>query len=117
MGEDFSSDRMADVFVNYLYDEYQGSRHVRRVAAWIGFLVLGIEQLKENWWLHRKRQVFFESKGHRYKVKYDHRIKPRGGIAIVEVKNDRGSSEIGGPVLTIANLNDAARFYARPNLR
>lgn len=32
-GEDFSAERMADEFVNYLYDECQ----LRRVASWLGF--------------------------------------------------------------------------------
>ena len=31
-------ERLADYFVNYLFDEFQGTRHVRRVATWIGFL-------------------------------------------------------------------------------
>jgi hypothetical protein len=59
--------------------------------------------------------LFFESGGHRYKVKYNHSIRPRGGIEIVEISQDRGSPEI-RTVLTIASLNDAARFYERPNL-
>jgi hypothetical protein len=115
MAEEFSAERMADGFVNYLYDKYRGSRHVRRVAAWFGFIVFGIEKIKTSWWIHRTRQLFFEANGHRYKVKYNHKIKPRGGIEIVEISLDRGSPEI-QTVLTIASLNDAARFYERPNL-
>src|SRR5262249_39402797 len=30
-----SVERLANYFVNYLFDRYQGSRHVRRVATWI----------------------------------------------------------------------------------
>jgi hypothetical protein len=30
---------LADHFVNYIFDTYQGTRHVRRVATWIGFLL------------------------------------------------------------------------------
>jgi hypothetical protein len=115
VGEDFSAERMADAFINYLYDNYKGNRHVRRVAAWFGFLVFGIEQIKETWWLPRSRQLFFESKGRRYKVKYNHTIKPRGGIEIVEVAAEKGSPEI-RTVLSISSMNDAARFYGRPNL-
>ncbi len=41
-------DRMADEFVTYLFERYRGSRHVRRVASWIGFIVAGIEQLRDS---------------------------------------------------------------------
>jgi hypothetical protein len=70
---------------NYLFGTYRGSRHVRRISAWLGFLVFGIEKIK----VHRTRQVFFEAKGRRYKIKYSHAVKPRGGIEIVEISSAR----------------------------
>ncbi len=114
-GESFSPERMADAFVNYLYDEYQGSRHVRRVASWLGLLVLGIDQVKETWWIPRSRQLFFEVGGHRYKVKYNHALGGRGGIEIIEVGYGRGAPEIGS-IAAITSLEEAARFYADPRL-
>jgi hypothetical protein len=115
-GEEYSADRMADVFVNYLYDEYQGSRHVRRVASWLGLLILGVEKIKGKWWIPRSRQLFFEADGHRYKAKYNHALGGRGGIEIVEIAEGRGAPEI-GVVMAIASLDDAARFYAHPRLK
>jgi hypothetical protein len=76
---------MADAFVNYLYDEYQGSRHVRGVASWLGLLVLGVEKIKDKWWLARTCQLFFEVNGRRYKAKYNHALGSHGGIEIIEV--------------------------------
>lgn len=115
-GENFSAERMADAFVNYLYDEHQGSRHVRRVASWLGLLILGVEKIKDRWWIPRSRQLFFEVDGHRYKAKYSHTLAGRGGIEIIELGHGRGAPEIGS-VASIASLDDAARFYARPRLR
>ena len=40
---DATPERIADHFVNYLFAEYYGDRHVRRVASWVGLIVLGIE--------------------------------------------------------------------------
>ena len=114
-GEDYSADRMADAFVNYLYDEYQGSRHVRRVASWLGLLILGIEKIKDRWWIPRSRQLFFEVKGHRYKAKYNHTLGNRGGIEIIEIGEGRGSPEIAS-VAAITSLDEAAHFYAKPRL-
>ena len=42
---DATPERIADHFVNYLFAEYYGDRHVRRVASWVGLIVLGIEKL------------------------------------------------------------------------
>jgi hypothetical protein len=79
-------------------------------------LVLGIENIKEEWWIPRERQLFFTAGGHRYKARYSHDPRPRGGIEIVEVAESRGSPEI-GIVMTITSLDDAAWFFAHPRLR
>lgn len=115
-GENFSADRMADAFVNYLYEEYRGSRHVRRTASWLGLLVLGIERVKSRWWIPRSRQLFFEAKGYRYKAKYNHTLGRRGGIEIVQIGDGRGTPEL-GPVMSIRNLDEAAKFFAKPRIR
>jgi len=107
---------MADAFVNYLYDNYRGARHVRRVAAWFGLIVMGIAKVKEEWRIPSSRQLMFDTKGRRYKVKYNHRLKPRGGIEIVEISKDRRPTEI-GRVASFTNLLEAAKFYDKPTLR
>jgi hypothetical protein len=89
---------------------------VRRVASWLGLLVLGIENIKDEWWIPRERQLFFTADGHRYKAKYSHQLRPRGGIEIIEIAEARGSPEI-GTVATITDLDGAARFYAHPGIR
>jgi hypothetical protein len=58
------------------------------------FIVLGIAEIKSKWWIPRERQLFFESKGRRYKARYNHELRFRGGIEIVEVGVGRGAPEI-----------------------
>jgi hypothetical protein len=115
VGQDFSADRMATAFVDYLYDQYQGSHHVRRVASWLGLLVLGVERIKDEWHIPRVRQLIFDVGTRRYKMKYDHHAGPRGGIQIVEIGKTPGSPEI-AVVRTIASLEDAEAFYLNPAL-
>ncbi len=108
-------DRMADEFVTYLFERYRGSRHVRRVASWIGFIVAGIEQIRDSdeWDIPRDRQLRFSAFGRKFTASYDHKVKPRGGIVIREILDGRGSPK--GPVLyAIASLEDAENFYRQP---
>lgn len=111
----YSAEYIADKFVNYLFDEYRGSRHVRRIASWLGLLVLGIDKIKDHWWLARTRQLHFESGKRRFKVRYNHKIGRRGGIEIVEIARSWGSPEV-GTVARIANLVQAARFNRNPRV-
>ena len=105
------SERLATYFVDYLYGEYRGSRHVRRVAAWVGLIVLGIERLAgHNWRIPRDRQLRFDCAGSSYKAKYNHLAGRRGGIDIVEVLQGRGAPE-GKTVTSIRSLTEAQRFY------
>ncbi len=68
-----SSERLADHFVSYLFDQYRGSRHVRRVASWIGFLIRAIENIAGSTFRqNRQRQIMFEYKERQFKVKYNH---------------------------------------------
>jgi hypothetical protein len=111
-----TADRLADEFVNYLFDEYQGSRHVRRVASWIGFVVCGIAQIRDGseWDIPRERQLRFMSQGSKFVAGYEHDLPPRGGIVFREVLPGRGAPK--GPVLlSISSLKDAERFYRNPD--
>jgi hypothetical protein len=104
---------LADYFVRYLFEEYQGTRHVRRIASWIGFIIKGIEQVVgANFARRRARQIAFDYHGRRFKVRYAHRIgaSGRGGVQIVEVLPGRGEPE-GGIVVSISSLADAERVY------
>ncbi len=105
------SEQLANRFVSYLFDQYKGSRHVRRVASWIGFLILAVEKIAGSS-LHqnRQRQIMFEYKGRQFKVRYNHKTGSRGGIDIVEVLRERGSPE-GETVLQIKNLAEAEQCY------
>jgi hypothetical protein len=105
------AERVASHFIDYLFDDYQGSRHVRRVAAWVGLLVLGIDNLaRAKWKVPRQRQLEFSYRGARYKAKYNHKAGPRGGVDIVQVLPGRGSPE-GATVRSMRSLRDAERFY------
>lgn len=113
---DFSADRVAEHFVNYLFDDYPGdARHVRRVASWLGLLAMGIEKLKTSWRPSNARQLVFDIGDRRFKARYNHGIKPRGGIEFVEIEKTRGAPEI-EVVLQIASLAEAAEFYDNPAL-
>lgn len=104
-----SADQMADQFVNYLFNQKDVDRHVRRVASWIGLIMLGIEKVKDSWKRPTSRQLKFEIGDKRYKAKYDHKL-GRGGIEILEIAKTRGEEE-GRTVTEIASLDDARTFF------
>jgi hypothetical protein len=107
---------LADHFVNYLFDEYHGSRHVRRVASWVGLIVLAIQRVAGNdWKIPRNRQLAFEFRRRSFKVKFNHKTGARGGIDIVEILAGRGSPE-GNTVISITRLQEAEDFYNRAPL-
>lgn len=104
-------DRIADHFVNYLFDQYQGTRHVRRVSSWIGLILKGIQRAgAENVTFHRARQLTFKYRGQMFKARYNHKIRSRGGIEIVQVLPGRGSPD-GSIVLQVGNLREAEDAY------
>jgi hypothetical protein len=110
-----SAERVAEHFVNYLFEGYQGNaRHVRRVTAWLGLLVLGIEKLSTDWMPSRSRQLVFTIGARRIKVRFNHKIRPKGGIEFVEIIPGPGSPD-GAVLRTIASLADAEKFYQSPS--
>ena len=110
-----SVERLADHFVAYLFDEYAGSRHVRRVASWVGFVLKGIEAIADGIVRqNRKRQVVFDFAGRHFKARYNHKAGTRGGIEIVEYAESRGTPDV-AVVVQIASLDGAEEVYR--NLR
>lgn len=110
-----SPDRVAEYLVGYMFKEYGGSRHVRRVAAWIGLILLGLRRAKtRDWEVPRVRQLNFTYRGATFKARYNHKAggRPGGGIEIVHVLPGRGSPE-GRPVATMTTLEEAEDFYRR----
>jgi hypothetical protein len=107
-------DRYSDHFVNYLFDTYRGSRHVRRIATWIGFILKAIERAGGEISLSRTRQLQFTYGEDRFKVRYNHAVGQRGGIEIIEVLPLQGSPE-GRTVATVTDLSKAEDLYL--NLR
>jgi hypothetical protein len=108
-----SPEKLAEYFVRYLFEQYHGTAHVRRIASWVGFIIKGLERVVGlNFQLRRSRQIGFEYHGRQFKVKYVHRTKgcPRGGVQIVEVLPGRGAPE-GNIVVEIGSLADAERVY------
>ncbi len=114
-GEEFSADRMAEEYLAYLFSEKAGNRHVRRVASWLGLLILGVEKIADRWWVSHTRQLCFEASGKRYKVRFNHQLGSRGGIEFVEVQPSQGQPEI-AVVKAIGDLGEAAAFYRHPKL-
>src|SRR5205814_578419 len=88
---DASAERIADHFINYVFAEKADNRHVRRVASWVGLIVLGIEKLTGSRYVPRSRQLRFEYDGRCFKAKFNHSAGARGGIEIVEIEDGRGS--------------------------
>lgn len=112
----FTPERVADYFSHYMFHEYEGgAAHVQRVSTWIGLLALGIFKTKNAWHISHSRQLTFEADGRRFKVRYNHSIKPRGGVEIVEVQKLPGSPEL-RVVKTIASLAEAEAFYNNPSV-
>lgn len=104
---------LADYFVAYLFDKYRGTRHVRRVATWIGFLLKAIERLpRASFTRQRSRQLMFDYRGRRFKVRYNHKIGARGGIQFVEVLPGRGAPE-GAVALNVGSLAQAENAYRK----
>lgn len=107
-----SVELVANHFVNYIFDEFGGARHVRRVASWIGLILLGIERIGgQSWRVPRTRQLWFAYAGRTFKARYNHKAGPRGGIEIIEVLPGPGAPE-GKTVATISSLKDAQDFYS-----
>lgn len=104
-------DRIADYFVNYLFNEYQGVRHVRRVASWVGLILKGIERAGvDGVTFHRSRQLLFNYRNQRFKARYNHQIGRRGGIEILMVLPGRGLPD-GPVVIQASNLLQAEDVY------
>jgi len=104
-------ERLADHFVAYLFDDYKGTRHVRRVATWIGFVLKLIERASgSSMNLSRKRQIVFRFQGRDFKARYNHKVGSRGGIEIVEYFRQQGSPD-GKVVLQISTLAQAEDVY------
>jgi hypothetical protein len=105
------TDRLANYFVSYLFDRYQGTRHVRQVAPWIGFILKAIERVTGGIIRpHRTRQIVFKYRGRRFKACYRHDAGPRGGIQIIEILLGRGGPE-GEVALNITDLDEAEDAY------
>jgi hypothetical protein len=114
-GEDFSAERMAEAYLTYLFGKKADSLHLRRVAPWLGLLILGVEKLKDRWWVSRSKQLCFEFNGRRFKARYNRHLKPHGGIEIVEIETKSGLPDI-GVAKVISNLKEAAKFFRSPKL-
>jgi hypothetical protein len=108
---DATPERITDHFVSYLFAEYPDNRHVRRIASWLGLIV--IEKLTGHRYVPRNRQLRFEYDGRSFKARYSHTAGSRGGIEIVEIVDGRGSPE-GQAICAITNLEEAAAFYDNP---
>jgi hypothetical protein len=85
MATRLTPEALPDYFVRYLFEKYHGTRHVRRVASWVGFVVKSIERVVgATFERRRSRQIEFDYHGRQFKVRYVHRTKasPRGGIRL-----------------------------------
>ena len=113
--EDFSAERMAEISLARLFRNRVDCKHLRRVASWLGLLVLGVEKIKDRWWVSTSKQLCFEFDGRRFEARYNPRLEPHGGIEIVEVEVKSGKPDI-SVAKAIANLKDAAKFFRSPRL-
>lgn len=106
-----SSELLADRFIAYLFEKYRGTRHVRRIASWLGFIIKAVEGLPGvTFNVRHARQLGFNYGDRTFKARYNHASSRRSGIEIVEVLAGRGAPE-GEVVLSITSLSDAERVY------
>ncbi len=110
---DATAEGIAGYFVGFLVEKFPRRRHVRRVASWVGFIVLGIKKLTVNYRILHTRQLRFDYAGRSFKAKFNHEAGPRGGIDIVEIVPGKRSPE-GAIICSITNLEEAANFYDAP---
>jgi hypothetical protein len=113
--KDFSAERMAEISLAKLFRNRTDSPQLRRVASWLGLLVLGVEKIKDRWWVSHTKQLCFEFDGRRFEARYNPRLEPHGGIEIVEVEAKSGKPDI-SVAKAISNLKDAAKFFRSPRL-
>ena len=113
--EDFSAERMAEVYLAKIFPDQADNPHMRQVASWLGVLMLGVEKIKDKWWVSHNKQLCFEFDGRRFKAQYNDRLEPHGGIEIIEVEAKTGQSDI-GIAKVISNLKDAMKFFRSPKL-
>src|SRR4051812_19980678 len=115
-------DRLARAFIEDIYKERKigdGKRrlgaHIRRTAAWVGFIVEGIHSLEPTDCMrYGLWQLIFKTDEQWYKVKYNHHKTEagfKGGVEILEF--DPPSRRNGVRVTLICCNRDAARFYNR----
>jgi hypothetical protein len=113
--EDLSAERMAEISLAKLFHNRADSPHLRRIASWLGLLILGVEKIKDRWWVSHSKQLCFEFNGRRFKARYNPRLEPHGGIEIVEVEPKSGKPDM-SVAKAISTLKDAAKFFRSPRL-
>jgi hypothetical protein len=55
-GEDYSAERMAQTYLAYVLGNKADNRHV---ASWLGFFFLGVDSIKDRWWVSRSKTALF----------------------------------------------------------
>lgn len=94
-----------------LFEQYKGSHHVRRVATWIGFLLVAIDRASDgNFKINRERQIVFTYGQHKFKARFEHKLGPRGGIEFVKALPSRGTPD-GLVAATVTTLGEAENVY------
>lgn len=102
-----SQDYVAQHFVNYMFDNAT-TRHVQRVASWIGLLVLAIKARRDEWKFWHNRQLVYRVDETWYKVRYSHTVGTRGGVQIVEMLDSKTDGDV---VRELTTLEDVEEFY------
>lgn len=103
--------RLAHHFTDQVYSRNRAA-HVQRVAPWVGLIVMGLDELgvtKRR--VPSRLQLFFEYEGQWYKVWFNHRACPRGGLVIVEVASDRSGAKEGKTISVLRSIEEARAFY------
>ncbi len=99
---------LANCIVGYIFIRYGHSRHVRRVATWVGLILKGIERIAGGSLRRRgKGQVKFQYQERHFKVKFNHKAGPRGGLDILEIRGIRN----GALAARITSLEEAEGLY------
>jgi hypothetical protein len=114
-GENYSAEHMAQAYLEHVFGKRADNQYIRYVAPWLGLFILGVESIKDRWWVSRTKQLCFEFDGRQFKARYNPDLKPHGAIEIVELEAAPGRRDK-GVAKVISSLKDAAKFFRTPKL-
>jgi hypothetical protein len=104
--EDSDDEMSLEMLSNHFLGVLSGkSRHVQRVASWLGLVLVGLKNMRAtDVRTYYKQRLRFCYRGKEYVLHYRHDLGGRGGLALY----DKATSRV---VFEMCSMEDAERFY------